>query len=400
MSYEIFIKIQTMGIISLDVDDNYTIQKVMCMIQEKKNIHLDKQRLIFAGKQLEVSKTLLYYNIQKESIIDLCLITTFNNGVMEFSKKYDFKSIDSIINNGFIYTTKKIYRTKIFINRGIIFTHDDNKMYIDFTISKFTFFSDYIRFNSADNYESLNSNVIKIFNADISIISAKLSISSIFEKQPLIHILNYTASTIKPNVCFESFPYILDLHNDENTSNFYNENENTTINLEVDDNGVLTIPKEFIRYQFKKTKGYYDKLKCIVISSAAQLYVPSTQHKKIIIGKKSHKPILIKGNNIYFYSLNDLFIYPTNTTNKVCSLVFYRGVEIDGFVLENNPIFNVGQNLNNVSLLVYNNFIVNGKDTQIKIESGCSIQIKKHKSSKKSVKYINNGLFLLSYNAR
>lgn len=70
---QIFVRSIQGNSIALEVEPWHTVEEVKLKVQQKEGIPPDEQRLIFACKQLQDGYNMSYYNIKKESTIQLAL---------------------------------------------------------------------------------------------------------------------------------------------------------------------------------------------------------------------------------------------------------------------------------------------------------------------------------------
>ena len=70
---QIFIKTLAKKLLILEVEPTDKIEKIKSQLQGKKGVPPDELNLIFGGKYLEDDRTLIEYNIQNESTLDLSL---------------------------------------------------------------------------------------------------------------------------------------------------------------------------------------------------------------------------------------------------------------------------------------------------------------------------------------
>ena len=89
---QLFVRTVSGRTLPLQVESGETVETVKQMLQERENVDVDHQRLVFAGKELDDSKTLESYNLKGDETLEM--LFKIAGGVIEptlaaLAKKYN-----------------------------------------------------------------------------------------------------------------------------------------------------------------------------------------------------------------------------------------------------------------------------------------------------------------------
>ena len=89
---QLFVRTVSGRTLPLQVESGETVEAVKQMLQERENVDVDHQRLVFAGKELDDSKTLESYNLKGDETLEM--LFKIAGGVIEptlaaLAKKYN-----------------------------------------------------------------------------------------------------------------------------------------------------------------------------------------------------------------------------------------------------------------------------------------------------------------------
>lgn len=97
---QMFVKHYEGGYLTVEVEPNDSIEALRNKIFEKTGVPPEKQKLIFAGKELEDGKTLSDYNLQKDSTIHMALKPCAEHSFSDCT--------DATCNNSYCYHTREV----------------------------------------------------------------------------------------------------------------------------------------------------------------------------------------------------------------------------------------------------------------------------------------------------